>query len=109
MPAYTNVTAIVSDLKDDKRTIDERSLKGRTTRARANLAVDVAMGPLFLICAFTGIGAGNGAGESAALMHDASGYLLIILMAVHMALHWKWIVRKTRGMVSLRRGKPLVG
>jgi hypothetical protein len=72
-------------------------------KGRLNLAVDVAMGPLFIVCAFTGIGAKGEAGGPAAVMHDATGYLLIVLMAIHLALHWRWIVRKTRGMLRLQK------
>jgi hypothetical protein len=77
-------------------------------KGRLNLAVDVAMGPLFIVCAFTGIGAKGEAGGPAAVMHDATGYLLVALMVIHLALHWKWIAKKTRGMLHIEERRNVL-
>ena len=38
-------------------------------------------------------------------IHDWSGIIIIVLVLIHIILHWKWIVRMTKNMFSRKKNK----
>jgi hypothetical protein len=33
-------------------------------------------------------------------MHDWAGLVLVAVLILHLALHWRWVVRQTRSLIS---------
>lgn len=79
--------------------------------------VDLAMAVCFVIMAFTGIvkfhalftrlGLAPPAFQmkQMTVLHDWSGLALVILVFIHLAMHWRWIVAMTRDLLGLKEKK----
>lgn len=82
-------------------------------KARLNYLVDFFIFLFFVIVSLTGllilffIPRGNKSGyqeflgvtkSNWAFLHEWAGIIMIILVAVHLILHWKWIVSMTRNI-----------
>ncbi|MBT3407914.1 DUF4405 domain-containing protein [Candidatus Woesearchaeota archaeon] len=78
-------------------------------RTKLNYFIDVGLAISFFICFFTGLikwpGLVNLIGVPAykflyfnkiSVLHDRSGLIMGLLVIVHLALHWKWIVCVTK-------------
>ncbi len=85
-------------------------------RTKLNYWIDVGLAISFLICFVTGLikwpGLIKVIGVSAykvltfnniSRMHDVSGLFMGLLVLIHLALHWKWIVTVTKSI--FKRGK----
>jgi hypothetical protein len=84
-------------------------------RPMINYVVDVLLGMTFLIAFITGVLKYPGVpgylgGMNMVLpyvtlttLHDWSGILMGALVAIHLALHWRWIVAMTRRMLGRSR------
>ncbi len=74
-----------------------------------NYFIDVLLGIAFLLCGITGILKlpilFNVIRPSLVMskIHDISGVMMVILVFIHLVLHWKWIVVMTR---RLFKGSP---
>ena len=82
-------------------------------RSKLNYLIDAGLALSFFICFFTGLikwpGLINIIGVSAykilhvkniSMLHDWSGLIMGLLVIIHLALHWKWIVCMTRSIFS---------
>lgn len=96
-----------------KRTANALLSKGSqlSKGARWNVAVDALVAVSFLICALSGVyflfdgpEVGHGAGSDPAflfsrvtwdLIHTWSGVVLMIAVAVHLIIHWRWVKNVT--------------
>ena len=80
-------------------------------RTKLNYWIDIGLAISFFICFYTGLVKWPGLikiiGVSAyktlsfsniSRLHDMSGLIMGILVLVHLALHWKWIVSVTKSM-----------
>ena len=80
-------------------------------RTKLNYWIDIGLAISFLICFITGLIKWPGLikiiGVSAykvlhvkniSILHDWSGLIMSILVLVHLALHWKWLVCVTKSM-----------
>jgi len=75
---------------------------------KLNYLVDTGMGICFVAAALTGIIKFPGLifrfgltykdlpMQTISLIHDWSGIMIVILVGVHLALHWRWIVCVTK-------------
>ena len=80
-------------------------------RGSARWAVNVIAFVLFALQALTGLVAwllprGGGVGSLRHLMHDAhlaAGALLVVVIAVHLALHWAYILESLKRSGLLKR------
>jgi hypothetical protein len=81
-------------------------------KAKLNYLIDVLLGISFLIVGITGIIKMPMISSALGLtypvlrdsgfnfLHDWSGILMVILVIIHIALHWNWIVGMTKMMLS---------
>ena len=82
-------------------------------RTKLNYWIDIGLAISFLICFITGLIKWPGLikiiGVSAykvlhvkniSILHDWSGLIMGLLVLVHLALHWKWLVCVTKSMVK---------
>ena len=80
-------------------------------RTKLNYWIDIILAISFFICFITGLVKWPGLvkiiGTSAyrvihekniSLLHDWSGLIMGLLVIIHLALHWKWIVFVTKSM-----------
>jgi len=80
-------------------------------RTRLNYWIDIGLAISFFTCFITGLIKWPGLikliGTSAyrtlhvrniSLLHDWSGLIMGLLVIIHLALHWKWIVVVTKSM-----------
>ncbi len=80
-------------------------------RAKLNYWIDVGLAISFFTCFITGLIKWPGLikliGTSAykilhieniSLLHDWSGLIMGLLVLIHLALHWKWIVSVTKNI-----------
>ena len=80
-------------------------------RLKINYWIDVGLAISFFICFITGLikwpGLIKVIGVSAyktiqtsniSMLHDWSGLIMGLLVIIHLALHWKWIVCVTKNM-----------
>lgn len=80
-------------------------------RTKLNYWIDIGLAISFFICFITGLIKWPGLikiiGVSAykvlhvkniSILHDWSGLIMSILVLVHLALHWKWLVCVTKSM-----------
>ena len=85
-------------------------------RTKLNYWIDVGLAVSFFTCFITGLIKWPGLiriiGTSAykiihvkniSMLHDWSGLIMGLLVIIHLALHWKWIVVVTKSM--FKRGK----
>ena len=83
-------------------------------RTRLNYWIDVGLALSFFICFITGLikwpGLVNIIGVSAykilhvkniSNLHDWSGLIMGLLVLVHLALHWRWIVSVTKSIFGV--------
>ena len=92
-----------------------KELRGRVgpmnARGRFNLALDIVVALSFLLTALSGVyflvfPGGRGAADPMLifsrltwdLIHTWAGVTLIAAAVVHFIIHWKWVVKVTRGM-----------
>jgi hypothetical protein len=95
-----------------------RELRGQVGtmngRGRFNLALNLILALCFLICALSGMyflffPGGRGVIDPGILfsrltwdlIHTWSAIVLIVGGLLHFAIHWKWVVKVTRGVLSL--------
>jgi hypothetical protein len=95
-----------------------RELRGQVgamnARGRFNLGLNVTVALSFLVCALSGVyflffPGGNSAADPGLLfsrltwdlLHTWSAVLLIIAGVLHFAIHWRWVVKVARGVLSL--------
>lgn len=82
-------------------------------RIKLNYWIDAGMALSFFVCFITGLIKWPGLikiiGVSAykvlhrpniSILHDWSGLIMGLLLMVHLALHWKWIVCVTKSMIG---------
>ena len=82
-------------------------------RIKLNYWIDVGLAISFFTCFYTGLVKWPGLikiiGVSAyktisfsniSRLHDVSGLIMGLLVAIHLALHWKWIVSVTKNIFS---------
>lgn len=98
-----------------RRTV--RQLRGQVgamnVRGRFNLGLNLIVALSFLVCALSGIYFLFFPGNQAAadpgllfsrltwdLLHTWSAILLIVAAVLHFAIHWRWAVKVTRGVLS---------
>jgi len=98
-----------------RRTV--RELRGQVgamnVRGRFNLALNLIVALSFLVCALSGMYflffPGNQAGAAHGflfsrltwdLLHTWSAILLIVAGVLHFAIHWRWVVKVTRNVLS---------
>jgi hypothetical protein len=90
-------------------------------KQRINYLVDLVLTALFFVVAFTGffmyffIPSGIQRGRYVVYMgltkatwiwlHNRAGILIIILVIIHLILHWNWIVRTTRNFFGKEKGE----
>ena len=80
-------------------------------RAKLNYWIDVGLAISFFVCFFTGLIKWPGLiriiGTSAykilhakniSLLHDWSGLIMGLLVLIHLALHWRWMVVMTKNI-----------
>ena len=80
-------------------------------KVKLNYWIDVGLAISFFVCFFTGLikwpGLIRVIGSSAfrvlhvkniSLLHDWSGLIMGLLVLIHLALHWKWIVQVTKSI-----------
>jgi len=85
-------------------------------KAKLNYWIDVGLAISFFICFITGLIKWPGLiriiGTSAyrtlhfrniSLLHDWSGLIMGLLVIIHLALHWKWIVYMTKNLFSKKK------
>ena len=81
-------------------------------RTKLNYWIDVGLAISFFTCFYTGLVKWPGLvkiiGTSAykivrvkniSLLHDWSGIIMGLLVIIHLALHWKWIVAVTKNII----------
>ena len=82
-------------------------------RTKLNYWIDIGLAISFFVCFYTGLvkwpGLVNIIGISAykvlsfkniSMLHNWSGLLMGLLVIIHLALHWKWIVSVTKNMFT---------
>ena len=80
-------------------------------RTKLNYWIDVGLAISFFVCFITGLiklpGLIKVIGVSAyktiqtsniSMLHDLSGLIMGVLVIIHLALHWKWIVSVTKNI-----------
>ena len=85
-------------------------------KAKLNYWIDIGLAISFFICFITGLIKWPGLikiiGTSAyrtlhvrniSMLHDWSGLIMGLLVLIHLALHWKWIVCMTKDMVFRKK------
>jgi uncharacterized protein DUF4405 len=85
-------------------------------RTKLNYWIDIGLAISFFTCFITGLikwpGLVRIIGVSAyrtlhvkniSMLHDLSGLIMGLLVIIHLALHWKWIVAVTKSI--FKRGK----
>jgi len=85
-------------------------------KAKLNYWVDIGLAISFFICFITGLIKWPGLikiiGVSTykvlhvrniSVLHDWSGLIMGLLVLIHLALHWKWIVCMTKDIVSRKK------
>jgi hypothetical protein len=85
-------------------------------KAKLNYWVDIGLAISFFICFITGLIKWPGLikiiGVSTykvlhvrniSMLHDWSGLIMGLLVLIHLALHWKWIVCMTKDIVSRKK------
>ena len=77
---------------------------------KINYWVDVTLAIVFLVLSVTGIFLIKGLGLITisnifliSRLHTISGISMLILVGVHLALHWKWIVVMTKKFWSVKK------
>ena len=97
--------------------ITQRILKKIPGEARFNYVLDWLLFFLFVVATFTGVVISEAALPAMgihividpfwAALHDISANLLMVIIGIHLAMHWKWIVTNIKKYV-LRRpaGRP---
>ena len=94
-----------------------RSLFDRPSASRVgHLVLDVLILVAFMVCTVSGLLVSGTVLQAFGLyadgyffwdpLHAASAKALLALLVVHIAVHWRWIVRHVRGKASDRRGAP---
>ena len=87
-------------------------------RTKLNYWIDVGLAISFFVCFITGLikwpGLIKVIGTSAykvlsfrniSQLHDMSGLVMGLLVIVHLALHWKWIVCVTKSIFKRKESK----
>jgi membrane protein DedA with SNARE-associated domain len=82
-------------------------------KIKLNYWIDVGLAMSFLICFITGLIKWPGLVKliglstykilqikNISMLHDWSGLIMSVLVLVHLALHWKWIVSVSKNMFS---------
>ncbi len=82
-------------------------------RAKLNYWIDIALAVSFFLCFITGIIKWPGLVKiigplayrtlhvrNISMLHDWSGLVMGLLVMIHLALHWKWIVSVTKSMFN---------
>ncbi len=90
-------------------------------RTMLNYWIDIGLAISFFVCFSTGLVKWPGLikiiGVSAykilkvpniSVLHDWSGLIMGLLVLIHLALHWKWIVAVTKKVFGLNQKKPIV-
>ena len=85
-------------------------------KAKLNYWIDIGLAISFFVCFITGLIKWPGLikiiGTSAyktlhvrniSMLHDRSGLIMGLLVLIHLALHWKWIVSMTKNMVFRKK------
>jgi len=82
-------------------------------RAKINYLIDIGLAISFFVCFITGLIKWPGlvktidanfygllSNRKISMLHDLSGLIMGILVMVHLALHWKWVVAMTKNFFS---------
>ncbi|WP_407312065.1 hypothetical protein [Desulfosporosinus sp. SB140] len=69
------------------------------TRSDKNYLLNMALVIVTIVCVFTGIYFDNGL----RFAHEISGYLMAILILVHLVVHAQWIKTATRSILSNKK------
>ena len=72
-------------------------------KTKLNYFVDLGMAISFAIVAVTGIlkhPALGGRARDYMLLHDWAGIVLACFVAIHLILHWSWIVAMTKSLLK---------
>ncbi len=85
-------------------------------KAKLNYLVDIGLAVSFFICFITGLIKWPGLIKiigvpiykvlhvrNISVLHDWSGLIMGLLVLIHLALHWKWIVCMTKDMVFRKK------
>ena len=85
-------------------------------KAKLNYWIDIGLAISFFICFITGLIKWPGLikiigvsiykvlyVKNISMLHDWSGLTMGLLVLLHLALHWKWIVCMTKNMVSRKK------
>ena len=89
-------------------------------KSKLNYWIDVGLALSFFVCFYTGLvkwpGLINVIGVSAykilhfsniSKLHDMSGLIMGLLVIIHLALHWKWIVIMTKNLIIKKKIEEL--
>ena len=85
-------------------------------KAKLNYWIDIGLAISFFICFITGLIKWPGLIKligvsiykvlhvrNISMLHDWSGLIMGLLVLIHLALHWKWIVCMTKDMVFRKK------
>jgi len=85
-------------------------------KAKLNYWIDIGLAISFFICFITGLIKWPGLikiigvsiykvlyVKNISVLHDWSGLIMGLLVLIHLALHWKWIVCMTKNMVVRKK------
>ena len=80
-------------------------------RIRLNYIIDIILIIVFFICGITGLlklpflfsHLQSLNFRLLTKLHDLSGIIMIILVVVHIALHWKWIITMTKHVFKAKK------
>jgi hypothetical protein len=85
--------------------------------ARLNLILNLILFAAFTVSLFSGmmishsilpaLGLEAQRGGAWKILHTQSSDLVLVLLALHLALHWKWILRNLRNLVRLPEGQRI--
>lgn len=87
-------------------------------RAKINYLIDIGLAISFFVCFITGLIKWPGlvkiidanfyrllSNHKISMLHDLSGLVMGILVMIHLALHWNWIVAITKSFFSGKKDK----
>jgi hypothetical protein len=88
---------------DCSRKLFVGSLSGRR-RMKVNYAVDIFIGAMFVISLTSGIGLMVSNTVFVSKIHGLSSWMFVLGAAVHIVLHWRWILTMLRGLRTKASG-----
>ena len=95
----------------------KKSKSSPMNKAKANYVVDILLSISFILVAVTGILKlkivmellgfqwGQPPMPTMSFIHDWSGVIMVILVLIHIALNWKWLVCMTKAMFGKHDAK----